>query len=185
MSDNLPPDPISAREKRARLVVMVLHQVFWFITVWRVAAGEPLLGALAMGGFTVFAIGVLPRRELIVLVVAASLVGFLIDTSLVLLGAIAFPERVQLITASPLWMVALWAGFGVALALPLKWMLQRPVVGVVAGGRLAPLAYRGGASLEAIELPLGTTSLLAVGVGWAIAIAVLAVTWRGFGAASE
>ena len=61
-------------------------------------------------------------------------------------------------------------------------MLERPVLGVIARTLLAPLAYRGGVSLDAIELPLGTTSLVAIGVGWAIAMGVLVVTWRGFGA---
>lgn len=150
------------------------QMVAWWACVLLADAGRPALGSLAMLAF-VAAHLLLGGRADARLIAAAAVTGLFADSALVLSGAIAFPERTRLGPWSPLWMAALWAGFGAQLRHSLAWLVRSPVRAAVAGAIIGPLAYVGGEGLGVMEIGGPRASALAaIGVAWCIALAVLA-----------
>lgn len=103
----------------------------------------------------------------------AGMLGFVADTSLVQLRAIAFPHDggAQL---TPMWMVALWCAFGTAFSGSMAWLGARgPVFSAAIGGIGGLLAYRSGASLGVLAIGNAPGAWLAIVVAWAAAVALL------------
>ena len=107
------------------------------------------------------------------LVIAAVILGYLLDSALVLLGAFAFPEHAAPAMPTTPWMVALWAGFASTLRHSLNVLRRRYLLGAIAGAALGPLAYQAGDALGAITLAAAPLGWCAVAVEWAFAMPAL------------
>lgn len=157
------------------LINFAAFQICWFAAVLGAAGGVPLLGPA-------FAILWLPIHILatkssagieLKLIVAAGVVGYLLDSALVLGGWISFPAQAELGMPSTVWMVTLWLAFAATLRHVLAWLRGRYVLAALLGMILGPFAYWGGSQLGAIMLPDLTQSLLAISIEWLIAMPVL------------
>jgi hypothetical protein len=116
-----------------------------------------------------------PRRELR-LVVAATFLGISADSLLVLGGALSFfPQHALGPLPTPLWMVALWTGFGATLSATFSFALRSKKTALLFGGLAGPLAYWGGQSLGRIQLAPSSPALglFEVGICWALAMLIL------------
>lgn len=157
------------------LVNIVAFQLCWFASVLGAAAGQPWLGPLfaavwlplhirATGSF----MGVEAK-----LIIAAGALGYVLDSLVVLAGGMSFPSQAQLGAPTTLWMVTLWLGFAATLRHALGWVRERYLLGAILGAMAGPLAYWSGSKLGAVELGQTGTSLVMVGLEWAVAMPLL------------
>ena len=129
-----------------KLLNAVLFQMAWFAAVLGAAKGMSWLGPLVM----VPVLGVhLARAENrsgeIKLLVAAGILGFLLDTVLVAAGVFLPVPSLFPRPFSPPWMVGLWLNFAATINVSLGWLRGRYLLAVIFGAIGGPLAYYGGA----------------------------------------
>jgi len=155
---------------------LALQQAAWWSAVLFAARGRPLAAAAGcLAGVLVhLALRSGERRRLVRVTLAAAAFGFATDTAIASAGLAWYAGAGRV---SPIWMVGLWAIFGVALTASLRRVASWPLplltlLGAVAG----PLAYRGGSALGAISLP--GLALCAVAVQWAAGLPLLALVAR-------
>ena len=159
---------------------LVCTQAAWFACVIGAAKEWPWLGPVV----TVVWCGLWlwlssHRRADLILVVGSAVIGYVVDSALVLGGFFAFAPAVQLGGPSPLWMVALWALFGTSVRGPLRRLLDKPLLSAVVGAVAGPLAYGGGVRLGAASFgDDAVASRLAIGIAWAIALPLLGLLER-------
>lgn len=79
----------------------------------------------------------------------------------------------------PLWLLSLWPVFAGSMMLgnSLQWLQTKLPIAAAIGAVVGPLSYAGGGRLGALELD-GWRSRIVIGVGWAIAMPVLALLAR-------
>jgi hypothetical protein len=163
------------------LVNLLAVQISWFASVLGAAYGMPYLGPVFVAVWLplhIVATKSSARIELM-LILAAGALGYLLDSMLVLAGFMSFPPQAQLGAPSTLWMVTLWLGFAATLRHALGWLRGRLLLGALLGAIVGPFAYWSGSELGAVVLADTTSSLIAVGMEWLIAMPVLlAVTGR-------
>jgi len=154
---------------------LVAFQLCWLAAVLGAAAGMPWLGVL-------FAALWLPAHvhaakpsaaAEIKLIAAAGVLGYGLDSLLVLAGFISFPPQTRLGVPSPLWMVTLWLAFAATLRHVLGWLRGRYLLGALLGVVAGPFAYWSGAKLGAVVLTDTAPSLVAVAVEWLVAMPLL------------
>lgn len=164
--------------RNARLVVCsLIYQAVWFAAVYS-AAKSPLLllGPAVLLAGLVLQLALWPSlfKRAIVMLLAGLLTGVVVDGILTLAGVLLPYRQVLPHPIPPLWLLTLWAGFGVYLATGLELMYGRPRLAVVAGLLCGPLAYRGGVPFGALALGANAwLSLAAIGAVWALAFPLL------------
>jgi len=155
------------------LVCSLIYQAVWFAAVYSASRSSLLLL-----GPAVLIVGLALQRVLwrslfrpaMLMLLTASLAGVMIDGALTLAGVLVPYRQVLPYPMPPLWLLTLWAGFGVYMATGLELMYGRPRLAVVAGLFCGPLAYRGGVPFGALELGENAwVSLAIIGAVWAIA----------------
>lgn len=152
-----------------KAVNLVLFQAAWFAAVLGAAGGVLWLGPLAM--LPVLAIHLAlqdNRRGELKLLLAAGLLGFLFDTSLVSYGVFTPVAHLSPSPYSPPWMVCLWLNFAATLNVSLSWLRGRYLLAALFGAVGGPLAYYSGAKLGATEELPTTFGMLILAIGWAI-----------------
>lgn len=154
------------------------YQAVWLVTAFTVARGQAWIGIFAAAVFLgVRWIGSRDRRSETYLVLAAIAVGLVVENAIAAMGLVTFRPGVG-VGAAPVWLLALWAAFGVTLPATAVMLGARPAMKSLALGLLgAPLAYWAGHRLQALALadPLWQ-ALLAYGIAWMCAMpALLAV----------
>ncbi len=158
-----------------KAINLLLYQILWFACLIGAGQGYPWLGvAVAVVVIAVQLAVTNDRRRDVTLIVASAVIGYVLDSALALTGMLRFPPHAQLAGPSPLWMVALWAGFATTLNGSLSLLRGRPIVAAVVGLVGGPLAYIAGEKLSAIEIgmPRGI-ALLAIAIEWAVALPIL------------
>lgn len=117
--------------------------------------------------------------RILVVVLVSVLFGFCFD-SLLVLGGVYTPAR--WLIPSPfatIWLLALWANFGLIVDVPLRWLQQHLAIAAVFGGIFGPLAYLGGQRLGAIRISEPATRNIAIlAVAWALALVILMLLAR-------
>lgn len=164
--------------RNARLLVCsVVYQAVWFAAVYSASRSSLLLlgpAVLIVGLALQLVLWRSLFKRALVMLVAASLAGVMIDGALTLAGVLVPFRQVLPYPLPPLWLLTLWAGFGVYMATGLELMYGRPRLAAIAGLVCGPLAYRGGVPFGALEL--GTNawlSLAIIGAVWAVAFPFL------------
>lgn len=161
-----------------RLVIgSCLYQAVWFATV--LSAGEPGRWWWAVGSALFFLVGVLlawpPLRQRVLTVTLAAIIcGFVVDSTMIAASVWTSPRMFLPAPLPPLWLVMLWAAFGIYIALSLEMLYGRYRFAAVVGAFGGMLAYRGGALLGAIQWGqpewLSTFVLM---LAWAVAFPLL------------
>jgi hypothetical protein len=158
-----------------KIVNFVAFQVGWFACVLGAAAGRPWLGPVVVAGVVALHLALRrPRGPEILLLLSAGVMGYFMDSVLVLGGVINFTPEARLGGPSALWMVAMWVNLGTTLNLSLGWLRERYLLAAAIGAISGPLAYWAGVRLEAVTfgLPL-PLSLSLVSVEWVVSMPAL------------
>ncbi len=114
-----------------------------------------------------------PKYELL-LILAALLIGALFDQLMLSMNWVNYQAHGWSQNLVPVWILALWLAFASTLNLSLAWMQGRYMIAVLFGGSGGPLAYFGAEKLGAVSLS-GPTSLVMLGIGWALITPLLLV----------
>lgn len=151
---------------------LLLFQAGWFAAVLGAANGMPWLGILVIAGSLAFHLyrASEPAREAR-LVVVVLLVGLMFESVLAASGWVAYADHAA--STPPAWMVALWANFAVTLNIALRSLRTRAgllaALGLVGG----PLAYWGGAGLDALSWQDPGPAFVYIALGWAFLMPLL------------
>ena len=148
----------------------VLQQGAW----WACVLGAEPWGYLVMILFVIVHLGFnrsqLGTEGLLVLVALG--VGFCVDAVLIHSSFVHY-EGLHRVLDVPLWMLALWAGFGATLRHSQRLLVASPIRGFLIGALAGPLAYAGGEGLGRLEIS-GVGGFFLIGLNWAIALGILA-----------
>jgi hypothetical protein len=164
----------------AILVNVAGFQLGWFACVLGAAHWMPWLGPLVAVPILAWhlASAARPGRAALLLA-AAALAGFGLDTLLIRAERIAFAQGMLVEGFAPYWMVCLWALFASTFNVSLRWLRTKPVLAALFGALGGPLAYWAGARLGAATLlEPAWAGLLLVGLVYAVATPVLGLLAR-------
>lgn len=152
-----------------KAVNVVLFQAAWFAAVLGAARGMFWLGPLAMLPVIAIHLALQDNRlgEL-KLLLAAGLLGFAYDTSLVFAGVFTPLTHLFPRPFSPPWMICLWLNFAATLNVSMSWLRGRYLLAAVFGAIGGPLAYYSGAKLGATEALPTLRGLLVLVLGWGL-----------------
>lgn len=108
------------------------------------------------------------------LFIGVVILGFLIETAFVALGAITFVGAPLFGFGPPLWILAMWLAFATLPNGCLNWLKGKWVLQIALGGLTGPLSYLAGGKLGGATLhePV-LQSLAIIGIGWAFALPVI------------
>jgi hypothetical protein len=175
--DTVRPGPGTA----SVVVNFAAFQAGWFACVLSAAHGAPWMGTLTAAAIVAFHTGraVRPLEEL-KLIGVALLMGIVCDSLLFSAGWLDFKSGVMVPGMAPHWILAMWALFATTLNVSLAWVKGRLVIGAVLGAVAGPLAYWGGARLNAVVLADPVPALVALAVVWALATPLLALAARRY-----
>ena len=159
---------------KVTVINVVAFKVAWLLTVCAAAAGHGLIGPLVVtfwvGCFLYWQQGFKNNR---LFIAVAFSVGCLVDMTLLMFGAIAFPFSPSEVLP-PLWMTFLWINFAVSLRYALAFLRERYVLSFFIGAIGGPLAYLSGEAVGAMTV----NNILFVSVIWALATPSLLILER-------
>ena len=150
-------------------------QLGWLACVLAGAHQWPWLGTLSAAVIIAWHLWLSrPRQPEIGLILAAGMLGAVIDSSLSVSGLLSYPSGVLLPGTAPHWIIAMWMLFATTLNVSLSWLHGRWQLALVLGAVGGPLAYYAGARLGGVEFaqPLWQP-LLALSFCWAFAMPLL------------
>jgi hypothetical protein len=150
------------------IINFVLFQLAWFACVIGAAKGEPLAGVIV----TLLVIAwhfsqVNQAKPELILMLSALIIGGTFDQAMLSFHLIDYMYHGWTASLVPVWILALWLAFTTALNVSLRWMRGNLLVAIIFGAVGGPLAYLGAAKLGAVTLA-GTSSYIALSIGWAI-----------------
>lgn len=164
-----------------RWLNLICWNVGWFACVLGARAGAPWLGPGIVGAWLFWDWNRQGRRAMDgCFFLAVGISGYLLDSILVLGGAIQFPPGpLPGGGPVPLWMVALWLNLAGTFNGFLNWLQGRYLLGSALGLAAGPLAYGSGARLGAIRLgePVALC-IAAIAMEWALALPLLLLLHR-------
>ncbi len=171
-----------APSRRTAIIVnAVAFQLVWFAAVIGAAYGFGWAGPAALLVFAAWQLqpGVRQPGD-VTLMLVALMTGFACDTIMVAGGFATYAAPFPDAPLAPVWILALWAGFGLTLQHSLAWLVRRPWLAVILGGTLGPLSYLGAQrAFAAVAFAEPRTTAIAVlALLWAIALGVLSAASR-------
>jgi hypothetical protein len=152
---------------------LVVFQAAWFCCVLATKTPFPELAPyLGVGLVLIRVLWAGRLRASLPFLIACLLIGIPGDAFLVQIKLLDFPPYPNLF-GSPMWMVLLWASFGLMLRPVFTWFLDhcmRAIIGFSMGGALA---YWSGERLEVLSFTNNWISASGVAAVWAIAGVIL------------
>jgi hypothetical protein len=159
-----------------RIVLVLFNflafEAAWFAAVTGGAAGRGALMSLAVVAVVavhLFLNRVRLRSELW-LILAVTLFGVLLEAGFMGAGLIRYAGTLEGQALPPIWIVALWFGFGTLPNASLAWLKGRWKTQAILGAAAGPLTYWTGVKLGAATMPDGWGALFAIGLAWALAL---------------
>ena len=105
---------------------------------------------------------------------AALILGLLADSLWIRTGLLEFTDQRPIAAISPLWIIALWAGFALTINHSLQFLKNHPVLPIISGTIGGPMSYYAGVRFGAVEYLAGTMLVSAcLAIGWSISILIL------------
>lgn len=150
---------------------VALFQAGWLACVLGAAAGRAWVGPLAVGvvlAFHLVGLGHIDEARLVGWCVA---IGAAADSLLGGTGLVAYAAHPGPSFIAPVWIVAMWANFGITLRHSLAWLSRRRLAASLLGVLGGPLAYAAGSRLGAIEV--SSDGILALALLWGAALPLL------------
>jgi hypothetical protein len=155
-----------------RLLNFASFYLGWFACVGGAGRGWLWVGPAAASVLLLVHLALAPQRVREgALIIAASVLGFAVDTLQASAGLYAFAGTSVVPWLCPPWMVALWALFASTLNSSMGWLGGRYRLAMVLGALCGPVSYLAGERLGAITLSSNTLrSLGGIAVVWALAM---------------
>ena len=162
------------------LIDLAAYYAAWAGAAFAAASNRPDLAAVACLAAVALHLATsesLPRTLRLLLL--AGLIGGIVETAFVALGATSFKSAELGTGLPPVWSAVLWPAFATLIPRVLSFLDGRPLIAALLGGVAAPLAYLGGSSLGALTVNAPQLQSLAIiALAWAIALPVLTTFWR-------
>lgn len=157
------------------VINFVLFQTVWAISLTGVVYGYPWWGLASLVVFISWHLltAGTARADLLLALTAVG-VGLMVDTLFIQTGLIRYEGRLLYSGIAPLWILGLWANFGLTMNGCMGWLRQRKRLASVLALFFGPLSYYFGIELGAATVR-GSAWLLyiSIGIAWAIALPVL------------
>ena len=157
------------------LLNFAAYQIGWFSSVLGAAKQLPWIGPLAL--MVVLLIHLAQSRrpllEIGLVIACGGVIGIFFDSFLVAAGWVSYPSGQFHEMLAPYWIVTLWMMFGTTLNLSLGWLKGRNILAMILGALAGPLTYLAGQKLGGMQFVDPVPAMIALGVGWAIAMPVL------------
>lgn len=165
----------------------VLYQATWLAAIAGAGHGWWWAGPAALAVFGAWQLMVsMQRRADLLLLVCAAVIGFIVDSTLVQAGLLAFAAPVPWAQLAPVWIVALWMSFALTLNHSLAYLKSHLALAAVLGAVGAPVAYWIAAhawqALHFVATP--KLALGALALAWAVLAPALCWLARHFTRAS-
>jgi hypothetical protein len=153
----------------------VLFQTAWFITIYSASLGLVWFGPVfsLCWLYTHFGLHKNNWKVDLQIVVISAIIGFILDSMMVLSGIFSFSENASFGYPSSIWMVALWVNLALTLNYSLGWLKEKLILSSLFAAVGGPLAYYAGSKMGAINFENHTFSIIALSVIWAIAMPLL------------
>ncbi|HUD40859.1 MAG TPA: DUF2878 family protein [Dokdonella sp.] len=166
--------------KRPVLAVAIGYQAVWLCAVAGAGRGLAWPGIAAAAAFVAAMLiaAARPMHEALLAAVAV-LAGVLLDGGLAASGWLRYAAAWPTAAFAPAWILALWAAFATTLPVLLPAWLSKPLPAALFGAIGGPLAYLGAArGFDAVAFVAPGPALAALALGWAAALALLAMLVR-------
>jgi hypothetical protein len=156
------------------VINFISFQVGWFACVLGAANDMPWIGPAVC--FPILSLHLFmsgrPAAELR-LILAAPVIGLVLDSLLVATGWLVYPNGMLIQGIAPYWILLMWALFATTLNVSMRWLHGKYVLAALLGAIGGPLSYLAGARLGGLVFSETTLALIALALGWAIAMPVL------------
>ena len=164
-------------KQRLLLVGNVIgFQAVWMASIAGAGQGYAWTGPVAALLFVaaMLAFGGKARADLRMLALALP-VGFLLDSAFAASGWLRYAVPVPWVSAAPVWIWSLWAGFALTLNHSMSFLRDRPWASAVFGLVGGPLAYWTAAgAFDAVSFGVPVSwALAALAIGWAAVLPLL------------
>jgi len=171
--------PMSVRPSSSILRAVLnfaLFQLAWFAAIIGGASGWPWLAALPAVAVVLLHLGLNRStwRKEVWLIMSVTLLGLIVETIFISLGALHYAGSAAGVILPPLWILALWLAFGTLPNGSLRWLQGRMVLQIMLGAVLGPLSYVAGVRLGAATL--GAPEWVSIGViavSWGLAMPIM------------
>jgi len=162
-----------------KIVNFISFYLAWPLCVLPAAKGMLLLGPLLCLPLILIHFFVIcearERAQEFRLMIFATLLGFILDSTLWKLKLVIYSPSPWPQPFAPLWILALWATFANAFRYSLAWLSRNPMFPILFGAIGGPLGFFAAKNLGALSLdPRLWPSLLALSISWCVAVPVLA-----------
>ena len=148
---------------------LAVHQLgWWACVIWKGFTGPAVMAVFLLVHLYVERSHW--RRELKLILVSA-VTGFSLDSALGMTGLVTYVGD-QTLGVVPLWLIAIWAGFGATILHSQAVLFQSRRAALLTGLLGGPMAYAGGIKLECMEVA-GILGFVGVGLLWAVAMLLL------------
>lgn len=156
-----------------KILDFALLQVGWFACVLGGAAGNGWIGPASVLAFVAAHVLWIAPREIrwieVRNVVVLGVVGSFLDVLQVRAGVLCFAQSEWTVLGIPPWLAALWFLFPILFNTTFEWLHGRPWLTAFLALVGAPLSYRAGAALDALEIGANTwASLASLAIVWAV-----------------
>lgn len=121
---------------------LVASQLLWLAAVGGASKGLPWLGPVVLMAFATFQLA--PRfraRGDLVLMCLALPAGLVVDTTMALMGLLAYASPGPVHGLAPAWILALWMGFALTFNHSLHYVMRRTWLAIVLGAIAGPFSY--------------------------------------------
>ena len=170
------PNPPTRPTLALKGVNFLVFQTAWFAAVLGAAQHTPLWGTgavLAAIGWHLAA-AARPLQEAR-LVAAITLIGFGVETAVVLQGHVAYPSGQPIELLAPYWMVALWGLLAITLNVTMRWLKGHHALAALIGAIAGPASFYSGVQLGGARFVDTLPALLTLAGSWAVLLPVLMV----------
>ncbi len=179
----IPEEPTGGPSLATKVTNFVIFQVVYAACVFGAVRGNLWIGPVA--GLLLLPINLwfFPQEERgreLRLWLIAGLIGLVLDSCLLGLNAVAFPDVTRIAPEAalsawivPPWIVTLWVAVGTMLRTSIAWLRGRPVLAATLGAIGGPFSFWTGTRLGATELPLGWGSFALLGFEYAVVMPLL------------
>ena len=150
------------------VVNALLFQACWLGFVAGAAHGRWWIGFVLLLGFAAWQLrhSRAPRADLL-LVGLAAVLGFAVDSAFVQGGLMRYVEPVPWAGFAPVWIVGLWMAFALTLNHSMRFLRDRPLLGIALGALAGPLAYWAAErAWHAVVLLRPWPALVALALAW-------------------
>jgi hypothetical protein len=149
---------------------LISVNIGWLACITGAARGHHWLGLVVVPILFVIHITAIERRKIrkiFIVALATTAIGFLTDTTLIIVGTVEPNRWVMPAPFTTIWDLLIWANFSLTLNTSLRFLQKRPLAAAVLGAVCAPGTYYAGDRLGALHFsePI-FRSLLLVGAMW-------------------